>query len=93
MTFKIERVLTTDGFVVFRVSGRIDGTYVEMLHDLMEKEKTTKGCRLAIDLGEVTLVSQEVVEALAVAESNGVELKNCSAYVREWVSRAKERYD
>jgi anti-anti-sigma regulatory factor len=90
MTFKIERVPTRDGFVVFRVSGRIDGTYVEMLHDLMEKEKTTIGCRLAIDLGEVTLVSQEVVEALAVAESNGVELKNCSAYVREWVSRAKE---
>jgi len=44
--------------------------HVEMLHDLMEKEKTTIGCRLAIDLGEVTLVSQEVVEALAVAESN-----------------------
>ena len=90
MTFKIERVLTPDGFVVFRVSGRIDGTYVETLHELMEKDKTTRGCRLAIDLGEVTLVSQEVVEALAVAESNGVELKNCSAYVREWVSRAKE---
>jgi anti-anti-sigma regulatory factor len=70
MTFKIERVLTRDGFVVFRVSGRIDATYVEMLHELMEKEKTTKGCILAIDLGEVTLVSQEVVEALGIAESN-----------------------
>ena len=90
MTFKIERVLAPDGFVVFRLSGRIDGAYVETLQESMEKEMTTKGCRLAIDLGEVTLVSQEVVEALAVAESNGVELKNCSAYVREWVSRAKE---
>jgi len=92
MTLKVERVLTRDGFVVFRVSGRIDGTHVETLHDLMEKEKTTKGCRLAIDLCEVTLVSQEVVEALAVAEANGIELKNCPAYVREWVSRVKESY-
>ena len=93
MTFKIERVLTPDGFVVFRVSGRIDDTYIEALQESMEKEKTTKGCSLAIDLGEVTLVSQEVVEALAIAESNGVELKNCAAYVREWVSRAKESHD
>ena len=93
MTFKIERVLTPDGFVVFRVSGRIDGTYVEALQESMEKENTTKGCRLAIDLSEVTLVSQEVVEALAVAETNGIELKNCPAYVREWVSRAKESHD
>jgi hypothetical protein len=27
MTFKMERVPSPDGFVVFRVSGRIDGTY------------------------------------------------------------------
>jgi anti-anti-sigma regulatory factor len=93
MTFKIERVATQDGFVVFRVSGRIDSTYVAALQESMEKEKTTNGCRLAIDLSEVTLVSQEVVEALAVAEANGIELKNCPGYVREWVSRAKERHD
>jgi anti-anti-sigma regulatory factor len=93
MTFKIERVFTPDGFVVFRVSGRIDGTYVEALQEFLENEKTTKGCRLAIDLSEVTLVSQEVVEALAVAESNGIELKNCPAYVREWVSRTQESHD
>jgi len=93
MTLKIERVLTQDGFVVFRVSGRIDGTYVETLQESMEKEMTTKGCRLAIDLSEVALVSQEVVEALALAEADGIELKNCPAYVREWVSRAKECHD
>jgi len=56
----------------------------------MEKEKTTKG-GLAIDLAEVTLVSQEAAEALAVAEAIGIELRDCPAYVREWVSRAKEK--
>ena len=67
--------------------------YIEALQESMEKEKTTKGCGLAIDLTEVTLVSQEAVEALAVAEANGIELRNCPAYVREWVSRAKESHD
>jgi len=92
MTCKIERVLTPDGFVVLRVSGRIDCTYVETLWESMGKEKTTKG-GLAIDLAGVTLVSQEAVDALAVAEANGIELRNCPASVREWVSRAKESHD
>lgn len=92
MTCKIERVSTPDGFVVLRVSGRIDGTFVAMLRESMEKEKTTKSV-LAIDLTELTLVSQEAVEALAIAEMKGIELRNCPAYVREWVSRSKESHD
>jgi hypothetical protein len=92
MTCKIDRVLSLDGFPVLRVSGRIDCTYVETLWESMEKEKTMKG-RLAVDLAEVTLVSREAVEALAVAEANGTELRNCPAYVREWISRAKESHE
>src|SRR5438105_14592882 len=51
MTCKIERVLTPGGFVVFRVSGRIDCAYVELLQELIESEKTAKD-RLALDLTE-----------------------------------------
>jgi anti-anti-sigma regulatory factor len=90
MTCKIERVLTPVGFVVFRVSGRIDGAYVEVLQELIESEKTAKG-RLALDLTEVTVVGLEAVRALTVAETNGIELQNCPAYVREWISRVRER--
>ncbi len=89
MTCKIERVLTPAGFVVYHVSGRIDGTYVEVLQQLTENEKTAKG-RLALDLTEVTVVSLEAVRALSVAEANGIELRNCPAYVREWISRVRE---
>ena len=89
MTCKIERVLTPVGFVVFRVSGRIDRAYVEVLQELTENEETAKG-RLALDLTEVTVVSLEAVKALTVAEANGIELRNCPAYVREWISRVKE---
>ena len=68
MTCRIERVLTPDGFVVLRVSGRIDGAYVATLRESMEKEKTTKG-GLAIDLTEVTLVSQAVCEKQVMTRS------------------------
>jgi hypothetical protein len=91
MTCKIERVLAPGDCVVLRVSGRIDGTHVETLRELTGKGKTTKG--LAIDLTEVTLVSHEAVEVLTLAEASGIELKNCPAYVREWVSRQRERAD
>ncbi len=90
MTCKIKRVLTPGGFVVFRVSGRIDCAYVELLLELTENEKTAKD-RLALDLTEVTLVSLEAIRALNVAEANGIELRHCPAYVREWISRERER--
>ncbi len=90
MTCKIDRVLTPSGFVVFRLSGRIDGASLEMLQELIENEKTAKG-RLTLDLTEVTVVSLEAVRALTVAETNGIELQNCPAYVREWISRVRER--
>ena len=89
MTCKIDRVLTPDGSVVLRVSGRIDRVHVEALSELTEKEKTTK--RLAIDLAEVTVVSLEAVRALSVAEASGVELRNCPPYIREWISCVRER--
>ena len=90
MTCKIERVLASVGFVVFRVSGRIDHEYVEVLQELTENEKTAND-RLALDLTEVTVVNLEAVRALIVAEARGIELRNCPAYVREWISRVRER--
>ena len=92
MTCKIDRVLTPDGFIVLRVSGRIDCASAEVLQELTEIEKTAKG-RLAFDLTQVTVVSLEAVRALTVAEANGIELRNCPAYVREWISRAKKNHD
>ena len=88
MICKIDRVLTPDGFIVLRVSGRIVQAHIEALWEVMEKEKTMKG--LAIDLAEVTVVSLEAVRALTAAEANGVELRNCPPYVREWISRVRE---
>jgi hypothetical protein len=90
MTCKIERDVAPDGFVVVRVSGRIDGADVEVLEKLTENETTRKD-ELALDLTDLTLVSLDAVRALGRAEANGLELRNCPAYVREWISRERER--
>jgi hypothetical protein len=88
MACKIERVITASGFLVFRVSGRIDRASVEVLQELTENEQIAKG-GLALDLRDVTVVCLEAVRALTVAEANGIELRNCPAYVREWISQVR----
>ena len=89
MSCKIDRVLTPDGFVVLRVSGRIDRAQVEALWELTGTDQPTKG--IAIDLAEVTLVSREAIWVLTNAKASGIELRNCPAYVSEWISRMRER--
>jgi hypothetical protein len=85
MTCKIERTVDGEDFVVLRVSGRIDGETVDTLREVIGQEKGG----LALDLTEVMLVDREAVRRLAAIEANGIELRNCPAYVREWI--AKER--
>jgi hypothetical protein len=85
MSCRIERVQTEEDFVALRVSGRIHGEHVDTLRELVEGEKG----RVAIDLTEVILVDREAVRLLAFSEEKGVELRNCPAYVREWVARER----
>ena len=89
MTCKIDRVLTPDGFVVLHVSGHIEGIYVVLMQELIQREKGTNG-ELVIDLSEVTLVGQEAIEAFVIVETSGIEIRHCPAYIREWISRVKK---
>jgi hypothetical protein len=56
-----------------------------MLRDLLGPENGA----VAIDLKGVLLVDREVAKFLAVSEANGIELRNCPAYIREWVARER----
>ena len=56
-----------------------------MLRALLERERNA----VAIDLTDVLLVDREAVKFLALRESNGDELRNCPAYIREWVTRKR----
>jgi len=47
--------------------------------------------KVALDLTEMTLVDRDVVNFLATCELKGIELRNCPAFLREWVNSDKLR--
>ena len=67
------------------ISGQITGKDVDLLRSLLEQERSV----VAIDLKDVLLVNREAVKLLALSELNGAELRNCPAYIREWVTRER----
>jgi hypothetical protein len=83
MSSRIDRVVTDENLVVLFISGWLTGEHVDMLRGVLEQESGG----LAIDLKNVLLVDREAVKLLAGSEANGTELRNCPAYVREWVTR------
>jgi hypothetical protein len=82
MTCRIER-LVVQGCVTLHISGQIFGKDVDLLRSLLEQEASD----VVIDLQSVRLVDREAIRLMALRESKGDELKNCPAYIREWVTR------
>jgi hypothetical protein len=42
---------------------------------------------VAFDLAEVTLVDSGAVKFLAACDGKGIEIRNCPAFIREWMSK------
>jgi hypothetical protein len=87
MSCRIDRHVIGGDLVILCITGRITGQDVDLLRGLLEQERSA----VAIDLKNVLLADREAVKLLAVRESNGAELRNCPAYIREWITR--ERVD
>jgi hypothetical protein len=85
MSCRIDRLVIGENLVILRISGRITGQDVDMLRALLKHEENV----VALDLKNVLLVDREAVKLLAVRESNGAELRNSPAYIREWVTRER----
>ena len=45
---------------------------------------------VAVELAEVELVSRDAVKLLVQAEAEGIELRSCPAYIREWITNERE---
>jgi hypothetical protein len=74
--------------VVFSLSGRVETEGVVELQRLCRSE--TDDHKLVLDLGDVRLVNRDAIEFLADCEANGTKLRNCPAYVREWITRERD---
>jgi anti-anti-sigma regulatory factor len=71
--------------VVFTLIGRIQADQVPELHALLQSEARD----LVLDLRYVKLVDRDAVRFLAQVEAQGAKLRNCSAFIREWISQER----
>lgn len=74
--------------VVFTLTGRIQAEQVSELQALVKSDLPDHS--LVLDLKEVRLVDRDAVRFLAAIEQRGARLRNCSAFVREWISRERD---
>lgn len=84
MTFRIDRASAAEGLVL-HLSGRIATEDVEVVRAALDEPRV-----VAIELADVELVAREVVQLLAQAEVRSITLRNCPAYVREWITKERD---
>jgi hypothetical protein len=82
---RIDRLPMGEELVVLCISGRLTAQDGGVLWDLLAQESGP----VAIDLKGVLLVDREIVRLLALTEANGVELRNCPAFIAEWIRRER----
>jgi hypothetical protein len=78
---------SANGEVVFTLSGRMDEEGIAELAALLRSE--VNGTRIVLDLKDLTLVGRDAIRFLERCEEDGITLKNCAGYVREWITRQR----
>jgi hypothetical protein len=82
MTLKIE--MHSDGpRTTIRLIGRMQAEHLSTLWALMDR----RGQGIMLDLRELALVDLESVRFLASCRKNGVVLRHCSPYIKDWIAR------
>jgi hypothetical protein len=86
MVLRIERA-SSGLLIILRLSGRIQSEHVEELKSQMEGYPQ----KIILDLAAVKLVDRDAVCFLADCEAKGIELQQCSPYIRDWISRERAK--
>jgi len=84
---KIQR--SSNGQVTYMLSGQIEEEDIAELEALIRSE--AKGHRIVLDLKNLTLAGQDAIAFLDRCEANGITLKNCPAYIREWIKGQRSK--
>jgi anti-anti-sigma regulatory factor len=71
------------GLLVLFISGRLTGEYLSELQEALTVAAGTQP--FTLDMREVRLVDQDSIAFLSTCEARGAELRNCPAYIREWI--------
>lgn len=83
MACKIERLVEPGHLALFHISGYLRERHLNLIEEMMAKETDP----VAFDLAEVRLVDSEAVKFLAACDAKGIEIRNCPAFIREWMSK------
>ncbi len=83
---KIQR--SSNGEVIFTLAGRMDAEQVAEMEALLGSEASTR--EIVLDLKDLTLVDRDAVRFLERCEADRIKLKNCPAYIREWITRERD---
>ena len=78
---------STNGQMVFGLSGRMAEGDLAELEALISSEENHR--HVVLDLKDVTLVGEGAINFLERCEADGITLKNCPTYVREWITRQR----
>ena len=84
VTLKIEKLAGEHG-TTLKLIGRIRAEHLAELRGQIAASAPS-----VLELGEVSLVDADAVRFLGSCESDGIQLLNCSAYIREWIVRERE---
>jgi len=85
MTLKIEKLAGEHGTII-KLMGRIRAEHI----DELKAQIRASVPKIVLELGEVSLVDADAVRFLGSCESDGIQLLNCSAYIRKWIVRERE---
>jgi len=77
-----------NGEVVIKLSGQMDAEDLTELETLIASE--ADGRRVVLVLRDLTLVDHDAVSFLRRCEADSITLKNCPAYIREWITRDRK---
>jgi anti-anti-sigma regulatory factor len=87
MTFKIE-TSAQQGCTVLTLSGHIETEHIATLTELVDLQGGS--ANVILDLREIRLADRHAVGFLRCCEAQGIKLRNCPAYIREWMERGTE---
>lgn len=74
---------TTNGCVVFALSGRLEAMSLQELSHLIARARP--GRAVTLELKDLLLVDREAVGFLRACLEKGIELRNCPRYIRTWM--------
>jgi hypothetical protein len=80
---------SSNGQVIFALIRRMKAERVSELEELFKSEAGARP--IVLDLKDLTLVDRDAVRFLERCEEDGIKLKNCPAYIREWITRERGR--